>query len=106
MVTATRSPELVNQAQLKPYIMFGASPRASINLILTARALAFVRGRKYALPQDVLDMAYDVLRHRLVLTYEALSDDISPDDVLKNIVERIPVPVVPMHEHAALNRNP
>jgi MoxR-like ATPase len=105
MVAATRAPELVNQSQLKPYIMFGASPRASINLILTARALAFVRGRKYALPQDVMDMAYDVLRHRLVLTYEALSDNVSPDDVLKNIVERIPIPVVPMHEHAALNRN-
>ncbi len=57
--------------------MFGASPRASINLILTARALAFVRGRNYALPQDVLDMAVDVIQHRLVLSYEALSDNVS-----------------------------
>ena len=60
--------------------MFGASPRASINLILTARALAFVRGRDYALPQDVLDMALDVMRHRLVLSYEALSDNVTSDD--------------------------
>jgi MoxR-like ATPase len=62
------------------YLTFGASPRASINLILTAKALAFVRGRNYILPQDVLDMALDVIRHRLVLSYEALSDDVSPDD--------------------------
>ncbi len=102
MVTATRSPEQVGQTQLKPYIMFGASPRASINLILTARALAFVRGRNYALPQDVVDMALDVMRHRLVLSYEALSDNVSPDDVLKKVMERIPLPVVPMHERADL----
>ena len=72
----------MRQGDLERYIMFGASPRASINLILTARALAFVRGRNYALPQDVLDMALDVIRHRLVLTYEALSDNISSDDLL------------------------
>jgi MoxR-like ATPase len=82
--------------------MFGASPRASINLILTARALAFVRGRSYALPQEVLDMALDVMRHRLVLSYEALSDNISSDDLLKKILDRIPTPVVPLHEHANL----
>ena len=62
---------------LQRYITFGASPRASINLILTARALAFIRGRAYALPQDVADMARDVMRHRLVLSFEALSDDVS-----------------------------
>jgi MoxR-like ATPase len=79
--------------------MFGASPRASINLILTARALAFVRGRNYALPQDVLDMALDVMRHRLVLSYEALSDNVTGDDLLKKILDRIPIPVVPLREH-------
>ena len=79
--------------------MFGASPRASINLILTARALAFVRGRDYVLPQDVLDMALDVIRHRLVLSYEALSDSVSSDDILKKILDRIAIPVVPLHEH-------
>ena len=88
----------VGLKDLEHYIMFGASPRASINLILTARALAFVRGRDYALPQDVLDMALDVMRHRLVLSYEALSDNVSSDDVLKKILDRIPIPVVPLHE--------
>lgn len=99
MVSATRSPEEVGLKELKRYIMFGASPRASINLILTGRALAFVRGRKYALPQDVLDMAYDVMRHRIVLSYEALSDNVTGDDILAQILERIPIPVVPLHEH-------
>ena len=70
-------PASLGLAELERYITFGASPRASINLILTARALAFVRGRDYALPEDVLDMALDVLRHRIVLSFEALSDDIS-----------------------------
>jgi MoxR-like ATPase len=100
LVAATRKPKEVGQKELEAYIQFGASPRASINLILTARALAFVRGRDYALPQDVLDMALDVIRHRLVLTYEALSDNITSDDVLKKIINSIPVPVVPLREHA------
>ena len=99
MVTATRKPKEVGLKELERYIMFGASPRASINLILTARALAFVRGRDYVLPQDVLDMALDVMRHRLVLSYEALSDNVTSDDLLKKILDRIPIPVVPLHEH-------
>ena len=85
LATATRAPTSIGLPELERYITFGASPRASINLILTARALAFVRGRDYALPEDVLDMALDVLRHRMVLSFEALSDDIvgrrpAPDD--------------------------
>jgi MoxR-like ATPase len=100
LVTATRSPKDVGLKELEHYIMFGASPRASINLILTGRALAFVRGRDYVLPQDVSDMALDVMRHRLVLTYEALSDNVGSDDILKKVLDRIPIPVVPLHEHA------
>jgi MoxR-like ATPase len=100
MVTATRKPQEVGLSELQKYIMFGASPRASINLILTGRALAFVRGRKYALPQDVLDMALDVMRHRIVLSYEALSDNVSGDDLILKVLDRIPIPVVPLHEHA------
>jgi MoxR-like ATPase len=103
MVTATRQPGQVGLGDLDHYILFGASPRASINLILTSRALALLRGRDYALPQDVLDMALDVLRHRLVLSYEALSDEVSADDLLEKILQRIPLPVVPMHEHAGLD---
>jgi MoxR-like ATPase len=99
MVTATRQPKEAGLGELQRYIMFGASPRASINLILTGRALAFVRGRNYALPQDVLDMALDVMRHRMVLSYEALSENVTSDDLLTSILDRIPIPVVPLHEH-------
>ncbi|NTU56148.1 MAG: MoxR family ATPase, partial [Anaerolineales bacterium] len=105
MVTATRNPKQVGLPELERYIMFGASPRASINLILTGRALAFVRGRNYVLPQDVLDMALDVIRHRLVLSYEALSDNVSSDDILNRILDRIPIPVVPLHEHVNIRDN-
>ncbi|MFZ5922459.1 MAG: AAA family ATPase [Chloroflexota bacterium] len=100
IVTASRNPKEIGLPDLAHYIMFGASPRASINLILTAKALAFVRGRDYALPQEVLDMALDVMRHRLVLSYEALSDNVTGDDILKQILDNIPIPVVPLHEHA------
>ncbi len=99
LVGATRDPAAIGLKDSAHYITFGASPRASINLILTARALAYVRGRAYALPEDVLDMAYDVLRHRLVLSYEAFSDNVSADDLLKKLMGRIAVPVVPLHEH-------
>lgn len=100
MVTATRQPQQHGLKELERYIMFGASPRASINLILAARALAFVRGRSYALPQDVLDLALDVMRHRLVLSYEALSDNMTADQIISKILERIPKPEVSQHEHA------
>ncbi len=99
LVTATRQPELFGQEGLKPYILYGASPRASINLILAARALALVRGRKYALPQDVGDVALDVIRHRLVLSYLALSDNVQSDDILDQLLEAIPFPEVPLREY-------
>ena len=99
LATATRMPKAYGMPELERYITYGASPRASINLILTARALAYVRGREYVLPQDVRDMALDVLRHRLVLSFEALSDDISPDRILSTIIGRVPMPVVPLEDH-------
>ncbi|MBK9712653.1 MAG: MoxR family ATPase [Kouleothrix sp.] len=105
MVTATRKPNEHGVKDVAHYLMFGASPRASINLILAARALAFVRGRDYALPQDVRDLALDVMRHRLVLSYEALSDNVAADDLLNRILERIPTPEVPLHERANFRRN-
>jgi MoxR-like ATPase len=100
LATSTRAPKLHGMPELERYITYGASPRASINLILTARALAFVRGRNYALPQDVMDMARDVMRHRLVLSFEALSDNVTADDVLTTILKRVPVPVVPLRERS------
>jgi MoxR-like ATPase len=77
-------------------VSFGASPRASINLILAARALAFIRGRDYVLPHDVSELVLDVLRHRLVLSYEALSDDVTADDVLIRVMAAVPVPDAPL----------
>lgn len=100
VVNATRTPSMVGLKELDRYITFGASPRASINLILTARALAYVRGREYVLPQDVFDMVLDVIRHRLVLSYEALSDNVTSDDLLKKMLNRIPLPEVPLHERS------
>jgi MoxR-like ATPase len=100
IVNATRHPGNYGLKDLGRYLTFGASPRASINLILAARALAFVRGRTYALPQDVRDLVLDVIRHRLVLSYEALSDNVTSDALLLQVLERIPVPVVPLHEHS------
>ncbi|HYX12409.1 MAG TPA: MoxR family ATPase [Candidatus Acidoferrum sp.] len=99
LATATREPKAHGLGELAPYITYGASPRASINLILTARALAFVRGRDYVLPQDVLDMALDVMRHRLVLSFEALSDNVTSDQLLRTIIGRVPMPVVPLRDH-------
>ncbi len=82
LVTATRSPKEYGVQDIAKYITYGASPRASINIVLTARALAFMRGRSYVLAQDISDMAVDVLRHRLVLSYEALSDDVTSDTLI------------------------
>ncbi len=104
LVSATRNPQLVRQGDLAHYVTFGASPRASINLILAARALAFVRGRTYALPQDVRDLALDVMRHRLVLSYEALADNVSSDDLLNRILKAVPLPEVPLHDRPAARR--
>ncbi len=94
LATATRDPNAVGLGDLARYISFGASPRASINLIKAGKALAFLRGRRYVLPSDVRDLAPDVLRHRLVLSYEALADDVSTEDLLAPILRSVPVPDV------------
>jgi MoxR-like ATPase len=99
LTNATRQPATVGLSQLTKYVTFGASPRASINLVLAARALAFLRGRDYAIPQDLTDLALDVLRHRVVLSYEALSDDITTDAVLTKVISALPVP-----DHAVQGR--
>ncbi|MGE3289130.1 MAG: AAA family ATPase [Pseudonocardia sp.] len=91
---ATRDLAAAGHADLARYVEFGASPRASINMVLGAKALAFVRGREYALPTDVRELARDVLRHRIVLSYEALADDVSPDDLLGPLLAGVPVPDV------------
>ena len=103
LVAATRDPEKYGIQDLSKYIMYGASPRASIYLIVTARALAFVRGRGYVVPEDVVDMAFDVMRHRLVLSYEALSDGVASDDILRRILDSVPSPDGPMQSHVAVS---
>ena len=79
-----------------------ASHPVSINLVLAGRALAYLRGRRYVTGQDVQDLALDVLRHRIVLSFEALSEDVSADDVVKRVLARIPVPTEPLQGHVAL----
>lgn len=101
LATATREPAGVGRDDLARLLTYGASPRASINLVLAARALAFLRGRDYALPGDVSDLARDVLRHRIVLSYEALAEDLSPDDLLTPIIHAVPVPTAPLREQQA-----
>ena len=92
LVSATRTPAQHGLPQLATAIQFGGSPRASINLILGARALAYIRGRKYVLPQDVTDLAPDVLRHRLILSYEGIAAGVTPDVVVGTILQRFPPP--------------
>lgn len=92
LTNATREPALVGLGDLARYVTYGASPRASINLVLAGRALAFLRGREYALPQDLIDLAPDILRHRLVLSYEALADEVSADAILDRVLASLPVP--------------
>jgi len=101
LVSATRSPERHGLKDLRRFITFGASPRATISLTEGARALAMLRGRTYALPEDMTDLVSDVLRHRLVLSYEALSDGMNADAVIAQIMAKIPAPARPL-EHEKL----
>jgi MoxR-like ATPase len=92
LVSATRHPEKYKLSELKSLIQYGASPRASINLCLAARANAFLVGRGYVTPQDVKDVALDILRHRVLLTYEAEAEETTSDDVVRKVLESVPVP--------------
>jgi MoxR-like ATPase len=94
LVTATRRTFSAGLADLKKYISYGASPRASIALVTGARALAFLHGRDYVLPDDVGEIALDVLRHRLVLSYEALADDVTADTIITKVLDAVAAPEV------------
>ena len=100
LVSATRKPELHGLKDLSRLITYGASPRATINLVEGARALAMLRGRSYALPEDMGDLVPDVLRHRLVLSYEALAEGLNADGLIQRIMAKITPPARPL-EHAA-----
>ncbi len=99
LVSATRHPARFGLAEFAKYITFGASPRATIHLIEGARALAFLRGRDYALPEDVADIVPDVLRHRLSLSYEALSDGLTADAIVMKVMQAIQRPEKPLATH-------
>ena len=92
LVSATRQPEAFGLPDLKPLIAYGASPRASIYLALTARAQALLDGRDYVLPDDIKGLALDVMRHRVIMSYEAEAERISSDDVLSRLLASVPVP--------------
>ena len=104
VVTATREPEKFGMPDAKAWIAYGASPRASLGIIAAARALALVRGRDYVIPQDVVEVIPDVLRHRLVLTYDALADEISAETVVNRILQTVALPqvnAIPQQGHSA-----
>jgi len=92
IVRATRQPAECKLKELVPLIDYGAAPRASIYLGLGARAIALLQGRGYVTPQDVKDIAYDVLRHRVILTYEAEAEQRTTEDVIQTILNTVPVP--------------
>jgi MoxR-like ATPase len=92
LANASRDPAKVGLTDLARYVTFGASPRSSISLVLAARALAYIRGREYVVPEDLSDLALDVMRHRMVLSFEALSDDVTADLILSKIMANLSFP--------------
>jgi MoxR-like ATPase len=100
LVLATRSPSDYGMPDVSRLIQYGASPRASLGIVRATRALALLRGRDYALPQDLQDIAPDILRHRLVLSYDALADDISADRIVDRVLATVPMPTVASRQNA------
>jgi MoxR-like ATPase len=104
LVGASRRPMQYGLSDIARYLSFGASPRASINLILASRALALTRGRDYVVPHDIADLAPDVMRHRIVLSYEALADRVTADDLIDNLLDVVPEPTRPFTDDPRLAR--
>ncbi|MFC0530725.1 AAA family ATPase [Phytohabitans kaempferiae] len=100
LVLATRTPAEHGIPDIVPLIQYGASPRASLGIVRATRALALMRGRDYALPQDVQDVAPDILRHRLVLSYDALADDVPADHIVARVMATVPLPTVAPRQSA------
>jgi MoxR-like ATPase len=92
IVFATRFPEEYKLGKLKPYISYGGSPRASINLALAAKAFAFIKRRGYVIPEDVRAICHDVMRHRIGLTYEAEAENVTSEQILNEILNVVEVP--------------
>jgi MoxR-like ATPase len=100
LVLATRSPADHGVPEVAPLIQYGASPRASLGIVRASRALALMRGRDYALPQDIQHIAPDILRHRLVLSYDALADDIPAEHIVDRVLAAVPAPTVAPRQNA------
>jgi MoxR-like ATPase len=100
LVAATRYPDRVGLKDHGRFILYGASPRASISLIEGGRALAYLRGRDYVLPEDVVDLVPDVLRHRVVPSYEALAEGFTADDLLRDVMRAVTPPEKVLDSHA------
>jgi len=94
LVMATRDPEAWGVPDIAPHLALGGSPRATLGLLAAGRALALLRGRRFLIPQDVFDVAPEILRHRLILTYDALAEGISAEDVIRTLVSTVPAPHV------------
>ncbi|MGW1737200.1 chaperone MoxR1 [Nocardia sp. NPDC001965] len=94
VISATRVPAEFGMHDVANWVSYGASPRASLGIIAAARAVALIRGRDYVVPQDVIEVIPDVLRHRLVLSYDALADEISPEDVIQRVLQTVGLPQV------------
>jgi MoxR-like ATPase len=105
LVSATRDPDRYGVPDVAQYLSYGASPRATIHMVEGARALAFLRGRTYVVPEDLTDIAPDVLRHRLSLSYEALSDALTPDQLIRRIMKHLPAPEKPLQTHVRVDAN-
>jgi MoxR-like ATPase len=101
LATATREPASFGLPELGSYVEYGASPRGPINLVQSARALAFLRGREYVTADDVLALAKDAFRHRLVLAYQALAEEVTADNVLERVLAAVPVPRIEVGVRAA-----
>jgi MoxR-like ATPase len=103
LTAATRNPERYGIADMAKYVTYGASPRATIHMVEAARALAFLRGRAYVLPEDISDIAPDVLRHRLSLSYEALADAVTADGLIMKILQTVARPEKPLESHVRVD---
>ncbi|HEY0166415.1 MAG TPA: MoxR family ATPase [Jatrophihabitans sp.] len=101
LVVATRQPAEFGMADVAGWVAYGASPRASLGLIAAGRALALLRGRDYVLPQDVLDLAIDVLPHRMVLSYDAVADGVSAAHAVSRVLQTVPLPQVAPRQRAS-----
>lgn len=102
LVMATRDPIGWRVPEIAAHVGLGASPRATLGLLSAGRALALLRGRRFMIPQDVADVAPEILRHRLILTYDALADGVTTDDVITRVLTTMPMPQVTPRQESGL----